>query len=797
MPTTQTLNEKLFNTLKSRGYDPTPLDDTGRETPTASDASIIQFDFVKNTTNDKTNNFGSVTIALDNNNLNIYFNRSVTNSPRESINGDLSWLDFIKMMKKFATANQFGFELMNQDKLSYDMKKRASEKREKLGEGYYPLSSRRSGNDVAPNVKIILKHNKRLDDGVARHRNISEIFIQNAAGERFKVPTKNTRHARIFARHVAAGGTPYDERGTHIAKMIDDYRTLRDFLCATRCGQYTPDAQQLIITGSQKFSSLCEVLTKLERPRGYNSYFSMWSPGQPSQSSAIEDRWFNNGDPRIVAGLPLVVSSVVELGDSLEDSLSDVVLEAAYTQDDYDEMISTLTSSDMVVGADASNVKNILVGVLDNDDLRDVLYQLSERDSMANPLPEIISWLESQSGSEYEAVLHDLGNAPELPPEDPESDADSENIAPDEDPDTEESSDGEDETDKPVSDSESDTEDTTDDLDSELDAAYSDNEPELKEEQVQERSVSEKQRKFMAAAAHNPEFAKKAGIKQSVAKEFNRADVKAKSVDEGQAPDDIKGAKNRIEAYVYRFKKNVHRIVWRKKFPSPSLAKKWAVKHGAKILHIRKLHKSELGESQGDMPLECSGYRYNQKRQRTPWQETFQSIDEANKWADSHNATIVNVTDLGNDDVLVPPQSRTDQYVDMYESWINESPTYDSFRETAALQHPDMSEDDASWLALELELQKDKQHQDRQDHKLKDLSRDVDNLESTVSALEPERESDTSHEKTQDQQLDDLSAVVDELEANDDSHDMTDDDIINQLNDLRTMVSKLNNQSTK
>lgn len=42
-------------------------------------------------------------------------------------------------------------------------------------------------------------------------------------------------------------------------------------------------------------------------------------------------------------------------------------------------------------------------------------------------------------------------------------------------------------------------------------------------------STSEKQKRFMAAAAHNPEFAKKAGISQSVAKEFNEADsVKSK-----------------------------------------------------------------------------------------------------------------------------------------------------------------------------------------------------------------------------------------------------------------------------
>lgn len=37
-------------------------------------------------------------------------------------------------------------------------------------------------------------------------------------------------------------------------------------------------------------------------------------------------------------------------------------------------------------------------------------------------------------------------------------------------------------------------------------------------------STSDKQRRFMAAAAHNPEFAKKAGIPQSVAQEFNQAD---------------------------------------------------------------------------------------------------------------------------------------------------------------------------------------------------------------------------------------------------------------------------------
>lgn len=37
-------------------------------------------------------------------------------------------------------------------------------------------------------------------------------------------------------------------------------------------------------------------------------------------------------------------------------------------------------------------------------------------------------------------------------------------------------------------------------------------------------SHSDKQRRFMSAAAHDPAFAKRAGIPQKVAREFNQAD---------------------------------------------------------------------------------------------------------------------------------------------------------------------------------------------------------------------------------------------------------------------------------
>ena len=54
-------------------------------------------------------------------------------------------------------------------------------------------------------------------------------------------------------------------------------------------------------------------------------------------------------------------------------------------------------------------------------------------------------------------------------------------------------------------------------------------------------SVSKKQHNLMAAVAHNPAFAKKVGIPQSVGKDFNNAD-KGKTFKEGgiMKHDDIK-----------------------------------------------------------------------------------------------------------------------------------------------------------------------------------------------------------------------------------------------------------------
>jgi hypothetical protein len=61
-------------------------------------------------------------------------------------------------------------------------------------------------------------------------------------------------------------------------------------------------------------------------------------------------------------------------------------------------------------------------------------------------------------------------------------------------------------------------------------------------------STSKKQRNFMAAAAHSPAFAKKVGISQDVAKEFNQADKGKKFRSGGMKHSDIAKDKPMMKA---------------------------------------------------------------------------------------------------------------------------------------------------------------------------------------------------------------------------------------------------------
>ena len=73
-------------------------------------------------------------------------------------------------------------------------------------------------------------------------------------------------------------------------------------------------------------------------------------------------------------------------------------------------------------------------------------------------------------------------------------------------------------------------------------------------------STSKKQRNFMAAVAHNPEFAKKAGVPQSVGKDFNQADKGRKFSKGGDMKhEDVKMDKAMMQKAVNKHESRLHK----------------------------------------------------------------------------------------------------------------------------------------------------------------------------------------------------------------------------------------------
>ena len=71
-------------------------------------------------------------------------------------------------------------------------------------------------------------------------------------------------------------------------------------------------------------------------------------------------------------------------------------------------------------------------------------------------------------------------------------------------------------------------------------------------------AVSEKQKKFFDAAAHNPKFAKAAGVPIKVAKEFSKESKGMKFKEGGAMKDDIKQDKAMAKKAVGMHEKQLH-----------------------------------------------------------------------------------------------------------------------------------------------------------------------------------------------------------------------------------------------
>ena len=191
---------------------------------------------------------------------------------------------------------------------NYDMFRKVV-KEQHLEEGYHAMGKKASYNDAVPNVKIILQHNRALEEGEQRYRNVARIFLENQDGERFLAPTNRPGVARVYARHIAEGGLPNDERWNHIKSVCEDYNKMAGFVRATRNGQFNESAQELVAEGINHYNNLRETLHKMTGHRGYQAYFESWTPTlmENEGDESINELFVQETmDPRIESAMPIL-----------------------------------------------------------------------------------------------------------------------------------------------------------------------------------------------------------------------------------------------------------------------------------------------------------------------------------------------------------------------------------------------------------------------------------------------------------------------------------------------------------
>lgn len=300
------INRELYGFLKSHGYKPQGFLGSGESSGIPEKADFFQFDFIYDG-----KDYGKVSVSIDGNgNLIVYSGDDVESSPKASSHDSISFTALKRYLSRFRQSKGLkSFQLSDTDDLEPDMKKREHDRTEGLNEGYYPINKRSSYNDSVPATKIILQHNRVMEEGDKRYRAIEKIFVENIQGERFLLPTNKPGLARVYARHISEGGTPYDERGQHITSLCEEYAKMAGFVRATRNKQFNESAQSLINEGLNHYNHLRETLHKMSGKRGYMEYFNNYKPALLEDESNVDisEMFMQSSlDPRIESVMPIL-----------------------------------------------------------------------------------------------------------------------------------------------------------------------------------------------------------------------------------------------------------------------------------------------------------------------------------------------------------------------------------------------------------------------------------------------------------------------------------------------------------
>ena len=379
-------SQQIYDLLVTRDLDPKALDNMGKPTVNPGEADLFSFNF-------RTENkeYGTVVVLINgDNDLEVFYGDNLGKSMEA--NDKEHWYDFLASIRMLAKRHLLTFSLNNMNKLKFKMATMADLAEGVLFEAWKGQGKNKSYSNQPGNAKVVIQHSRAIGEGEQRFRNIATLFVENAQGERFRMPFKSIAGAKAMARHVSEGGTPYDAFGQHISQTINEIGTLGKFVRASRNNAFAQNDQALAIVEDavKHYANLKRKAKKMIGKRGYKEIFSAYDPSMEVTEldetvDAVREVFVNSSiDSRIEEALPILAKikehTMKEANDF--ENWTNQIMEGTWalpeTQEDIAKL-QELMSKPLPCGPDGEYASEQLYSLIGDDELFDNIYDLSQK----------------------------------------------------------------------------------------------------------------------------------------------------------------------------------------------------------------------------------------------------------------------------------------------------------------------------------------------------------------------------------------------------------------------------------
>ena len=208
-------------------------------------------------------------------------------------------------------------------------------------------SRKSSYQPLADNVKIIVRHNKDVNEEVrgARSRNIHSILIQRGE-EKFKMAENNLSAARAMARHLHNGGETFDEIGESITEMAREFKKLKEFVNYVKKSNLVNETNEEFVTMAME--NIGNIKNNLKRLSGVKTY-----------ANAVES--------------VLSYNNVEILQDNLD-------LESKFTETHFDDKVANVMDSLKAMTSRKQSFESKIVKAIESETFANVKNLLKEDD---------------------------------------------------------------------------------------------------------------------------------------------------------------------------------------------------------------------------------------------------------------------------------------------------------------------------------------------------------------------------------------------------------------------------------